>query len=48
MHGPLGAVYASSGGIRDYFTRTNEINVDRLGVLPIYMLMNEIPFLEWF
>ena len=47
MQGPLGAAYASSEGVRDCYTRTNKIYVDRLGVLPIDMLMNGIPFLEW-
>ena len=47
MHGPLSAAYASSESVRRSYTGTNEIYVDRLGVLSIDMLMNGVTFLEW-
>ena len=45
--GGAGTSYTLSERVRDYYTRTNEIYVDRLGVLPIGILMNRTKFLEW-
>ena len=47
MHGPHGAAYASSEGIRHHYSRTTMIYVDPLGKLPLDMLMNRIISMEW-
>ena len=47
MHGPHGAAYASSEGIRHHYSRTTMIYVDPLGELPLNMVMNGSKSLEW-